>query len=301
MHGLFGKDAAMTSSTQDAIFAIAPGAGDLPRVTLMAADGARAEIYLHGAHVTSWAPAGGGEQLFLSRLSEYRAGAAIRGGVPVIFPQFSSLGPLPKHGFARSLPWTFAGAASTAEGAVAAFELRDSEASRRVWPHTFRAELTVAVDANRLTITLGVTNTGGAPFAYTAALHTYLAVDDVGAVLIDGLDGLRYYDNTAGGAEGYQLAPRVEFRGEVDRIYASAPAELRVVEPGRTTRVRLRGFPDAVVWNPGAAKGASLADLEPDGYRRFVCVEAAVAANPVRLAPEERWQGTQILMAEQMP
>ena len=82
-----------------------PGVNGLPKVILSNSDGARAEIYLHGAHVTSWLPAGGEEQLYLSAASEFRDGAAIRGGVPVVFPQFSSGGPLPKHGFARNLAW----------------------------------------------------------------------------------------------------------------------------------------------------------------------------------------------------
>jgi glucose-6-phosphate 1-epimerase len=287
----------MTSPTRDPVFAIAPGAGGLPRLALVASDGARAEIYLHGAHVTSWVPADGQERLFLSRTSEFRAGAAIRGGAPVIFPQFSSLGPLPKHGFARVLPWTFVDAQATADGAAATFQLRDSEASRRIWPHPFGAELTVSVGGNRLSIMLGLINTGEAPLTFTAALHTYLAVTDIATTFVEGLVGLRYRDTAMGGVEGHQVAPRVDFRGEVDRIYYDAPAEVCVVEQHRTTTVSATGFPDVVVWNPSAAKGASLADLEPDGYRRFVCVEAAVIAAPVRLAPSEHWQGTQTLVA----
>ena len=30
---------------------------------------------------------------------------AVRGGIPVLFPQFADRGPLKKHGFARDLPW----------------------------------------------------------------------------------------------------------------------------------------------------------------------------------------------------
>jgi glucose-6-phosphate 1-epimerase len=30
---------------------------------------------------------------------------AVRGGVSVLFPQFASHGPLPKHGFARNMLW----------------------------------------------------------------------------------------------------------------------------------------------------------------------------------------------------
>src|SRR5436305_1852990 len=93
---------------------VVAGEGGLPKLILVAPDGARAEIYLHGAHVTSWIPAGDGERLFLSASSAFRPGAAIRGGVPVVFPQFSDRGPLPKHGFARTSEWELVDDAATA-------------------------------------------------------------------------------------------------------------------------------------------------------------------------------------------
>ena len=68
--------------------------------------GASAEVYPHSAHVTSWIPAGGTEALFVSRAAHFQPGTAIRGGVPVIFPQFATFGPLPKHGFARLERWS---------------------------------------------------------------------------------------------------------------------------------------------------------------------------------------------------
>ena len=82
------------------------GRGGLDRVTLSSRDGARAEVYLQGAHVTSWRPATDDrERLFLSERSKYCPGGAIRGGIPVIFPQFAAEGPLPRHGFARTSRW----------------------------------------------------------------------------------------------------------------------------------------------------------------------------------------------------
>jgi glucose-6-phosphate 1-epimerase len=87
----------------------------------------------------------------------------------------------------------------------------------------------------------------------------------------------------------------------VNRIYFDAPAEVRLIEPDRTTVIRKAGFSDAVVWNPAAAKCATMPDLEPDDYRRFVCVEAATVESPVRLAPGERWQGTQTLVVGATP
>ena len=54
-------------------FAPRPGAGGLPRLLLTAVDGARAELYLHGAQVTSWIPAHeGSDRLFLSASAQFR-------------------------------------------------------------------------------------------------------------------------------------------------------------------------------------------------------------------------------------
>ncbi len=287
----------MNAATPNSVFAIAPGVGDLPKLTLLAPDGARAEIYLHGAHVTSWIPAGGSERLFMSRASQFKPGTPIRGGVPVVFPQFGMTGPLAQHGFARVMSWEFVGAEVAGTGASAVFRLRDNEASRSLWANAFLAELTVALDGNQLAVTLAITNTGTAPFTFTSALHTYFAVTDLAATAVEGLAGVRYRDAAAGGIETQQVAPRVDFTDEVNRIYFDAPAELRLVEPGRTTLIRSAGFPDAVVWNPAAAKCATMPDLEPDDYQRFVCVEAGLIGTPANLAPGARWQGTQTLAA----
>ena len=87
----------------------------------------------------------------------------------------------------------------------------------------------------------------------------------------------------------------MRFAGEVDRVYADAPNEVALREPGRALVVAADGFADVVVWNPGPDRAAALADLEPDGWRRFVCVEAAAAARPVEVALGERWIGAQRL------
>lgn len=274
------------------------GHNDLPKVILSAADGAQAEIFLQGAHVTRWRLPDGGERLYLSPAAEYRPGAAIRGGVPIIFPQFAGRGPLPKHGFARSLPWTFAGATAQAGTATARFRLSADDATQRIWPHDFQAELSVTVGGSDLALTLTIVNRGEIPCSFTAALHTYLAVTDLAHASVTGLHGVRYADSTAGGVESVDASPAVIFGREVDRIYFDAPQDLRLaLGDSRATLVRSAGFPDAVVWNPGPVKGAALADLEPEGYRRFVCVEAAVVGQPVLLAAGERWQGAQTLSA----
>ena len=56
-------------------------------------------------------------------------------------------------------------------------------------------------------------------------------------------------------------------------------------------------MPDVVVWNPGEKLSAAIADLPDDGFRHYVCVEAASINQPVLLAPGAQWAGWQQLVA----
>ncbi len=265
----------------------------LPKVLLSAPDGAHAELTMQGAHVTSWVPGQGGEQLFLSRASAYRPGAAIRGGVPLIFPQFSGLGTLPKHGFARTLPWELL----SAGGGVAVLRLQDSLVTRAIWPYAFRLEYRVALGGQALALTLRVVNTGTQAFSFTSALHTYLRVEDVRLAAVAGLKGLHYADSAHAEQESVEQNERVTFPGEVDRIYFGTQAPVYLIQPDRRLTVQAEGFTDSVIWNPGPGKGAALADLHPQGYLEFACIESASIRPAVQLAPGGTWQGTQTLTA----
>lgn len=279
------------------------GAGGLPVVSLRADDGAAAEVYLHGAHVTSWRPAPGEEErLFLSARSEFRRGTAIRGGIPVIFPQFATEGPLPRHGFARTAAWSLDDVGQADDGgATATLSLRDTPDTRAIWDARFLATLTVRVGGPMLTTGLTVENVGTSPFSFTAALHTYLRVHDVARTEVIGLTGARYRDAAERTTLRTDDAPALRVTGELDRVYVGAPSTLLVREPERALRVSARGFPDAVLWNPGRQAAAKLTDMEPDGERRMLCVEAAVVQTPVTLAPTARWIGSQTLDAAVHP
>lgn len=263
-------------------------------LNLVAADGARISIHRHGAHITSWTPVDGLERLYLSGLTDYRPTAAIRGGIPVIFPQFAAEGPLPKHGFARTASWSFVEAGPVEGGGLSVrFRLEDSDQTRAIWPQAFVAELQATIGGTQLSVSLSVRNRGTAAFTFTAALHTYLAVEDLAAVRVLGLQGLRYRDSANGNVVRLEAGDEVAINGEVDRIYFDTPSELLMREPRASLRISQQGFCDTVVWNPGAAKGAALGDLDPQGYQRMLCIEAAVVGCPVTLAPGATWRGTQ--------
>src|SRR5215475_4299642 len=83
------------------------GNGSLPRIKITGPQG-DGEIYLHGAQVTSWKPAGSDEVLFLSTKSRWQEGQPIRGGIPICFPWFRAKANdpnAPAHGFVRTRQW----------------------------------------------------------------------------------------------------------------------------------------------------------------------------------------------------
>lgn len=255
--------------------------------------GDTAEIYAHGAHITSWRTADGVERLFLSERAEFRDGVAIRGGVPIIFPQFAGLGALPKHGLARTAQWRRVTSDSTHN---ALFRWQDDAATRAIWPQQFAADYAVNLAHDSLHMTLSIRNTGEQPCSFTAALHTYLRVQDIAQVAVTGLQSLRYSDNAAGGITAHESAAALRIVGEVDRIYFGTTQPIAVLEPGQRTIVcSAEGFADTVIWNPGVEKAALLSDLEPEGYRYMLCVEAAAIGEPVTLQPQASWSGTQHL------
>lgn len=274
---------------------------DVPAVHLRAPDGAQASVALHGGHVLRWVPAGGEDQLYLSPRSGYAAGQAIRGGVPVIFPQFSDRGPLPRHGFARTRAWERVVPTGAEDPACVTLQLTASPATRQIWPQDFVLELQVQVGGDALTMTLSCRNTGATPLSFQAALHTYLRVADLADATLQGLDGQTFWDALSGTHQ--QQAGVIRFgAGDQDRIYPwpGSPLFLAPAGPsgGRALRIEQQGFADVVVWNPGAARCAALADMPPDGWRQMVCVEAAQIHAPIVLAPGARWQGVQRLVGQ---
>jgi glucose-6-phosphate 1-epimerase len=272
---------------------------DFPVVALRAPDGACATVALHGGHVLSWVPAGGSEMLYLSVRSGFAPGQAIRGGVPVIFPQFSDRGPLRRHGFARVLPWQLIRQEAGADSASAVLRLEHGPQSQAFWPHVFVLELTVRVGAASLSLGLTCRNVGADVFSFHAALHSYFRVHDLAQCRMSGLQGLRYQD--ALDHQDKLQAGDVEWgTGDLDRVYTRVPGPLRLSGPGgdggaTLLQIGQEGFEDVVVWNPGAGKCAALADMPADGWRHMACVEAARIARPVTLLPGEQWHGAQDL------
>ncbi len=235
-------------------------------VRISTPEGAEASISLFGAHLMSWKTADGKERLFLSQRSALDGTAAIRGGVPVIFPQFATRGDGLRHGFARTATWRLAEQANDwAEFTLAQTDLQRSHFQS--WPRAFELRLRFTLRGNALEMRYTVRNTGQQDFSWAGALHTYFAVKEFTDATVDGMP----------------------FTGALDDIRPATP-QLRLDTGAGVLQLEQQGFSEWVVWNPGAEGAAAMADMEDSEYRRFVCIEPARVDKQVLPAGAE-WTG----------
>jgi glucose-6-phosphate 1-epimerase len=208
---------------------------------------------------------------------------------------------LPRHGFARTCRWAVVEDAAAAEDACSVtLALQSHKVIKALWPYAFGCALTVSLQEDRLVMTLTVTNHGPDAFSFQAALHTYLAVGDIGAVEsihLTGLEACDFEDCTAAGGNAIKPHTALQPFEAIDRIYFNAPEQLQLHSAQGQMDLQQSGFSDVVVWNPGGAAAACPPDLPKDGFRHFLCVEAARIGQPVQLAPGQVWSGTQSIRA----
>jgi glucose-6-phosphate 1-epimerase len=274
------------------------GRGNLPVLTLQTPTGASMDIYRHGAHLTSWKSATGKEWMFLSKQAVFAEGSAIRGGVPVVFPQFSGFGSGQRHGFARNLAWQLAHTDSASERSQCTFVLEENEATQARWPYRFRAEFTPVLHNDCLSMTLSIRNTDTQAFTFSAALHTYFAINHIHAAKLRGLTGITYWDNDGSDFQRDRFVDEkaeLDFPDAIDRVYFNCQTPLQLIDGDDHLTIQAQGFSEVVVWNPGAAATQQLQDMADDEYQNMLCVEAAVIDKPITLAPGEAWSGTQQL------
>jgi D-hexose-6-phosphate mutarotase len=272
-----------------------PGGGGLERL-VMSTRAAEAHVYLHGAQVAHYQPAGERRVLWMSERSRFQTGtpgAPIRGGVPVCFPWFGPLAgraDAPAHGVARLLRWSLASVETVAGGGlVACLELRSNDYTRRLVPHAFLLRLGVHVGSS-LRLALSVTNDGDDVFRFEEALHTYFAVSDARRIELAGLEGAAYVDKTEGGATKTMSEAPLAITRETDRVFTGHRGPIVISDPSWQRRIRVlrTGSSTAVVWNPWIAKAKAMTDFGDDEWTGMVCVEAANAlADAVTLGPGE--------------
>lgn len=264
------------------------GQGELPKIEI-ATSHSTAEVYLHGAHVTGFQKSGEAPLLFTSQCSRFALQQPIRGGVPIIFPWFGAREGGPAHGFARVADWELTEATSLPAGGVTLRFSLPQVPEAATWP-PFAAYYVVTV-TEELAMDLIVVNTSAdQPFAFENCLHTYLAVGDIEAVTVTGLQGATYQDKVENFAQKLENNDRLRIASEMDRVYVDTTGPIEIEDPvfRRIIRIAKSGSHSTVVWNPWAAKSQQMPDFGTDEFKRMLCVESGnVGKNRVTLGPGE--------------
>ncbi|XP_033634912.1 putative glucose-6-phosphate 1-epimerase [Asterias rubens] len=271
------------------------------RVVLERSTDTSLTVHLFGATVVSW-KCNGSEILFVSKNSLFNNKKAIRGGIPVCFPQFGPWDLGPQHGFARITTWTMEQEPKTLSGGdvCAVFTLNDNEETRKMWNHGFKVTYTLTLKETEFVSDFVVNNTGEDPFSFTALLHTYLSVSDVTKTTVSGLKGLKYVDKVRDGQTFTEDRELVSLSENYDRVYMDTPSGHIVhnVTTGKTVIIKKTNLPDTVVWNPWEEKAKAMGDFGDDEYPKMLCVEAGHVSSPVTLDPGASFIAGQVIVAK---
>ncbi|HEU5453919.1 MAG TPA: D-hexose-6-phosphate mutarotase [Terriglobales bacterium] len=280
---------------------VCAGNGGMQRVRISGPLG-QGEIYLHGAQVTSWKPVDHDEVLFLSSKSRWQEGQAIRGGIPICFPWFRAKADnpaAPAHGFARTRVWQLQSMVETAAGLVVTLVTESDAQTLRWWPAEFRLVYRVTF-GSELRLELVCTNTGRTPLRFEEALHTYNRVSDVAHARVQGLENVRFLDNTHSNQEKTQHG-EVAITSPTDSAYLPSTSDVDLLDPQMRRRIRLhkQNSFTTVVWNPWREGAAALRDLGDGEWAQFLCVEASnIMDSAVNLEPGEEHALTAVLSVE---
>ncbi|KAL6986361.1 glucose-6-phosphate 1-epimerase [Sarracenia purpurea var. burkii] len=272
----------------------------IEQFVLRSTRGASARVSLHGGQVLSWKTDRGDELLFTSSKAIFKPPTAVRGGIPICFPQFGNRGSLEQHGFARNKIWVVDNNPpplhpNDSDGkATIDLLLKPSQEDLKVWPHRFEFRLRVSLAANgHLTMISRIRNINCKPFSFSFAYHTYFSISDISEVRVEGLETLDYLDNLCHRERFTEQGDALTFESEVDRVYLNSSDLIAVFdhEIKRTFVIRKEGLPDVVVWNPWEKKSKTMVDFGDEEYKQMLCVDGAAIEKPITLKPGEEWKG----------
>ncbi len=236
-------------------------------------------VSLYGGQVLTWQPNDHQPVFWLSNDSDYSAGKAIRGGVPICWPWFGgevklangSLKQVSNHGFARQNQWKI-GDIEISASAVAITLSLQGDNFLPYWPAACQLTQTL-VFAESFQQTLQMKNLSNKTLEYTGALHSYFCVGSPEETEIPALNNVAFEDKLTGSVE--QKSTLANCHGPIDRIYHSN-ANMVIIDHNwqRELEVSSQGCQQWVLWNPGADAQA-MQDVHAQGENEFVCLEAA--------------------------
>jgi glucose-6-phosphate 1-epimerase len=259
----------------------------------VATKAATATVYIQGAHLTAWQPAGFDPAIMLSHKSDFAAGKPIRGGIPIAFPWFATDRkqdridghPGPSHGFVRIQDWKLGSVVPVDDTIHLTFTLGPTDMSRSMGYAHFLLKLEFSIGP-QLTMAMTVANTGTEAMSYEEAFHTYYQVADIHEISVDGLEPMSFIDKT----DAMKVKPAehepIRFTRTLDRMYNHTTTDITIHDVAGRREIHLNktGSNTTVVWNPFGP----LPDLGEWDWHSMCAVETANAGDDaITLAPGE--------------
>ena len=268
--------------------------------------GSRVKVHRFGATIISFETCSGREVLFLSSLAKLDGSKPIRGGIPLVFPQFGQPDKsMPQHGFLRNRRWSIGKVYQDPHDSSSCCELHISFPQEDPQTHKFACQITLLVklQPTSLTTILSITNTDEQQdFEFQALFHTYYRVQGGNATRkqichVQGLSGYRVYDQITQEHYILQDGATIHIDREVDRIYSpihnssssagtdASPFKL-ILQTGYETTIEASASIDGVhipvsvvVWNPFIEKSKGMVDFDNQEYHDMICVEPGMLTN----------------------
>ena len=250
-------------------------------------ESATAKIALQGAHIFEYKRRGKDDLFWLSEVSDFERGKAIRGGVPICWPSFGmNNSELPQHGFARTSLFEFI-SCEEIDLNTTKVELRltHSNETLSLWNYKFELRLIVTI-CDKITIELRTINRDEKEFKLTQALHSYFKLSDISNAVVRGLDKKPCFNALT--KENTLQSGDIVFTEEFDKVFQKVDSELILLDEEKTLKVNNEGSSSVVVWNPWIDKCSRMSAMKDEAYREFVCIESANAFEDfVILKPNE--------------
>ncbi|KYR01747.1 aldose 1-epimerase family protein [Tieghemostelium lacteum] len=277
---------------------IVKGEGGLTKVVLTNRQSSL-EVYLMGATITAY-KVGSRDVIFTSKQSKFESLKAIRGGVPLIYPQFGP-GKMQQHGFARNVDWEVLSTLVKEQEDLVQLNLsiHESEYTQKVCGDAdikFQCTFTIKLNVDRLELQYESKNTGQKAYDFQLALHTYYQIASIHKAHVTGLKGFEYIDKTRQMALTKETADSIQITEETDRVYKNCTTSpLELVDTVNQTKVILHSpdnsLKDVVVWNPWIEKAKAMSDFGDLEYLEMICIEYGNIDKPIVLQPGQTFTG----------
>lgn len=217
-----------------------------------------AKVALQGAHLFSWQPKHAKQDvLWTSEIEPFNEGSAIRGGVPICYPNFGAGldgKQMPFHGTARTTVWTLADFAVEPVAVRLVLELLPHARVEMVLGETCEIRFTQLADSPS-----------------QLALHSYFNLADIAQTEVAGLP-TRCFDSLTKSEQAVE-SPR-KIAENVDCIYPLEQPISVVHDHGNARQIEIEhgNASEIVLWNPWHKPTSAMSE---SGYRTMVCVETA--------------------------